>query len=181
MGYNVNHTLYADTREMVRKSTGTPSHEYMIVNASVQYLVDGKKSPKQLGNVVERLHNVPATLKAVELKDWVYNGLYRKLRRDSEDFPWNKNCFEMCGPGQRYLEEDPNSAPMYEYCFKVGRKNGVACRTFSTNTHVEVNLVVKKEVWKRVEQWIWDAQVRDCGSAMSQYLQWVSPLWPLLL
>ncbi|KZT56027.1 hypothetical protein CALCODRAFT_484339 [Calocera cornea HHB12733] len=160
LGYNENHRIYAQARPLVKAMVSAPTHEYMVLNASVQYLVDGKKSPKQLGNVVERLYNVPATMLPGQLKEYIFLQLQRKLQRDTLEYPLSQHDFELCGQGQEDLEKNPTMPPFYQRCFRENRKLGAVTRTFVTNTQFEVSLQLKKDVWQKVESWLFDTHAR---------------------
>ncbi|KZT59602.1 hypothetical protein CALCODRAFT_536474 [Calocera cornea HHB12733] len=155
-GYSANHALYAQRREMTRMMAAGGRAETVNVNASVQYLVEGKSRPKQMGNITERLNGVPASLLPAPLKEYTFSRLYRKIQRDSHDFPFRVDSFELCGPGYSDMESDPDVPPMYNQCYRNQTKNGVTTRVFAPQVVVEVTLVVKKEVWPSVLQWIED-------------------------
>jgi hypothetical protein len=147
----------------------------MNVNASVQYEVPGKKGTKQLvvrppfpvdrsraqltmhQNVAERLNNVPAALLPVQLKEYLLANLCRKLQRDTNNYPWKLDDFELCGAGGSDLEKNPTIPPLYDKCLRTVKKSGVPTKMFISSTVVEAYLCVKKQSLAQYE--LFQAQV----------------------
>jgi hypothetical protein len=106
-----------------------------------------------LQNVAERYHTVEADIGAVELKNFVFERLKRKLAEDTNQFQFSITDFDMYGPGQAPLEHGVVGPPLHAQCYKSVTRTGITKRVFQPNAKVEVMLILKKDTHRRVEEW----------------------------
>ncbi|KZT62179.1 hypothetical protein CALCODRAFT_505754 [Calocera cornea HHB12733] len=157
LGYNPNHASYGQHRDMVKKLAAGGRGEVVFVNTSIRYLLEGQSKPKQLGMTSETLKNVPVHLKPDALKDWVMKGLATHIWRDTKEYPYSKDDFTLCGPGNVQLERYPEDPPLYDQCFKMVTKHGVTNRVFNPGQRGEVFLLIKPEIYPVYRRWIDEA------------------------
>ncbi|EJU05327.1 hypothetical protein DACRYDRAFT_103819 [Dacryopinax primogenitus] len=157
LGYNTNHMMYSQQCQLVKMAVNAPCAEMMRVDTSIQHLVDRKSKSKQLGNTSKQLNNIPATLLAAKLKQYIFTQLYQKIQQDAHEFLFRLEFFKLCGPGLADLEKDLTVPAVYQQCFKEHMKNGMTTHVFQPNYLVEAFLLIKKEVWPAVSLWIEEA------------------------